>query len=386
MSRREGKPARPGAPLHWAVIVTAILSVVAAVVAVVALAVVLARGPEPSQVVQADPDPCRTVTWSALPNAASLPSGWAIASARFLVGVATTTIVGPAPSGSTTQGPAAFVSVTCFGSDAGQALALDHAAALVSGATDTSFPALGDESLAVTSTRTSSTTVFIRRGILVADVEAATSVDPAAFETVARAVDEAMNLALSGGPGPLPTAPAAGGATPSPAASLAATPNPSPSPSATPVSHVVPDLEERLPDSVDGTTMAIDSVTGATALGDDATSQALIAWLEDRGKTSNDLEIGRARDPAGDKPIRLYAFRVQGVDSADLARAIVSAFRADATSSPAESEVTLGGRTLTKVTYGEGPAEYLLEAAGGVVFDIESTDESLVTKVLPLLE
>jgi hypothetical protein len=370
-------------------ILATILSVVATVVAVVAILVVLARDTDPDPAPQAGtagPDVCRTVTWSALPSAAALPPGWTVASTRFLVGILTATIVGPAPSDSTTQGPAAFVSVTCYGSDAGQALALDHAAALVSGATDTSFPKLGDESLAVTSTRTGSTTVYIRRGILVADLEAATSVDPAAFETVARAVDEAMKLALSGSGGPLSTATTSGGATPTPAASLAVTPNPSPSPSATPVSHLAPDLEGRLPNSVDGTAMLIDSVTGATALGTDPTSTALIAWLEDRGKTSSDLEIGRARDLAGNKPIRLYVFRVDGVAPADLARAMVAAFRADTTSSPTESEVTLAGRKVTKVTYGQGPAEYLFEAPGGVVFDIETTDESLVSKVLPLLE
>lgn len=145
-------------------------------------------------------------------------------------------------------------------------------------------------------------------------------------------------------------------------------------------------MPERLPGSVDGTTMSIDSVTGTTALGTDATSQALIAWLGDRGKTSSDLQIGRARDPTGDRPIRLYAFRVEGVDHPDLATAIVSAFRADATSSPTESQVTFAGRKVTKVTYSQGPAEYLIEGAGGVVFDIETTDESLVSKVLPFLE
>ena len=278
------------------------------------------------------------------------------------------------------------MSVTCYGSDAGQAFALDRAAAQVSGATDASFPKLGDESLAVTSTRTSSITVYIRRGILVADIEAATSVDQASVETVARAVDEAMSQALSGGPRPSSTPAAPGGTTPSPPAPPAASPSPSPSPSPAPVSHVIPDLEARLPGTVDGTTMSTDSVTGATALGTDATSQALIVSLAKLGKTSADLEIGRARDPTGSRTIRLYAFRVEGVGSADLVTAIVGAFRADATSSPSESQVTLAGRTLTKVTYSQGPAEYLIEAAGGVVFNIETTDEALVSTLLPLLK
>jgi hypothetical protein len=277
MNRRDRRPARPDAPFRRTAIVAAILSVVATVVAVAAIVVVLVRDTDPvppPQAATADPDVCRTVTWSALPNAAALPSGWAVASTRFLVGILTATFVGPAPSDSTTQVPAAFVSVTCYGSDAGQALALDHAAALVSGATDTSFPKLGDESLAVTSTRTGSTTVYIRRGILVADLEAATSVDPAAFETVARAVDEAMKLALAGSGGPLSTAATSGGATPSPVTSLAATPNPSSSPSATPVSHVVPDLEGLLPGSIDGTGNA----TALFCVACDSRNQYLPLW------------------------------------------------------------------------------------------------------------
>ncbi len=390
MTHRSRQSPPPDAGTRRAVILAAILSVLATAVSVGALALVLARGTGTDQAGQPSPSVCGTVAWSALPGAEALPSGWAIASTRFLVDLVTTTIVGPAPSGST-QGPVVFVSVTCHGSDAGQALALDRAAARVSGDADAAFPKLGDESFAVTSTRTSSLAVHVRRGILVADIEAATSVDQATVEAVARAVDDAMNLAISGNPPPS-SAPAASGSTAaspspaSPAPSASSGQSPSPSPSATPASHVIPDLEARLPKTVDGTAMAIDSVTGATALGTDATSQALVASLEALGKTSADLEIARARDPAGDRPIRLYAFRVKGVDHPRLAQAIVSAFRADATTSPTESQVTLAGRTVTKVAYSQGPAEYLLEATGGVVFDIETTDESLVAKVLPLLK
>ena len=88
-------------PLRRTVILTAILSVVATLVAVGTLAAVLVRGTDTGQAGQADPNACRTVAWSALPNAATLPSGWAIASTRFLVDIVTTTIVGPTPSGST---------------------------------------------------------------------------------------------------------------------------------------------------------------------------------------------------------------------------------------------------------------------------------------------
>src|SRR5450759_1306645 len=196
MSRRDRQPTGPSAPVRRAVILTAILSVVATAVAVVALAIVLTRGTDTGQTGQANANTCRTVTWNALPDVAALPSGWAIASTRFLVDIMTTTVVGPTPSGST-QGLAVFVSVSCFGTDAQLALARDHEAALGAGGTDVGLPQLGDESLAVTSTLTGSTTVYVRRGILVADITAATSLDQAVLQAVAGAVDQAMGQAIS---------------------------------------------------------------------------------------------------------------------------------------------------------------------------------------------
>jgi hypothetical protein len=387
MSRREPQAAGSGAPLRRAVILAAILSVVATAVAIGALAVVLTRGTDTGPTGQADPNACRTVAWNALPSVSALPPGWAIASSRFLVGILTTTLVGPVPSGST-QGPAAFVSVSCYGTDAALVIARDHEAALGdgAGATDVSFPKLGDESLAVTSTRTSSTTVYIRRGVLVADITAATSLDQAALQAVAGAVDGAMLRSLSASPRPSTTPAAAGSGIPSPAAS----PGPSastasPSQSAAAVSHVAPDLEALLPHSVDGTALSSQSVVGTTALGNDTTSQSLIASLEKLGKTSADLEIAEAHDPTGTLALRLFGFRAKGVKASDLAAAIVESWMASALSAPKRSDVTIAGQKQSRVAYSQGPVDYVFER-NGVVFDIETTDESLVSKVLPLLE
>ena len=151
------------------------------------------------------------------------------------------------------------------------------------------------------------------------------------------------------------------------------------------MSHLAPDLEARLPQSVDGTTLSIDSVTGATALGSDATSQALIASLADLGRTPDDLQIARARDPADERPIRLYAFRVPGVEESELAKIVSDALLANTESAPQLSQVTIGGVPVTKLTYSEGPNEYLIEAADGVVFNIETTDEALVGELVPVL-
>ena len=370
-------------PLRRTVIVAAILSVVAMLVAVGALAVVLVRGTDTGQ---AGSNACRTVTWNALPDVTALPSGWAIASTRFLVDIMTTTVVGPTPSGST-QALATFVSVSCYGTDAQLALARDHEAALGAGATDVSLPKLGDESLAVTSTRTGSTTIHIRRGILVADVEAATSLDQAVLQAVAGAVDRAMVQALSATPRPSSMAAAAGSAaaSPAPPASIAPSASPGASPSPAPVSHVAPDLEALLPHSVDGTALTSQSVSGTAALGTDATSQALIASLAKLGKTPADLEIAEAHDATGTLQVRMFGFRVKGMPGSDLATAVVGSWMANTTQTPTRSDVTIAGQKLTKVAYAQGGADYVYGTAG-VAFDIETTDESLVAKVLALLK
>jgi len=382
MTRQDRQPTRQGVPLRRAVILTAILSVVATLVAVGALAVVLVRGPDKGP---ADTNACRTVTWYAVPSAATLPSGWTIASTRFLVDVLTTTLVGPTPS-SGTQAPTAFISISCYGTDAELAFARDHDSAVGAGSTEVSVPQLGDQLAAVTSTRTGSNTIFIRRGTLVADITAPTTLDMAVLQSVAGAVDGAMVQALSASPRPSTTG-ASPGAVASPASLASVEPSaaPSPSPSPTPVSHVAPDLEARLPHVVTGTTLTSQSFVGTTALGTDLTSQSLIASLKKLGKTPADLEIAEAHDPAGTLQLRLLGFRVKGVQASDLASAIVASWMAETTGTPTRSDVTVAGHKITKVAFAQGGADYLY-AVGGVVFDIETTDEALVATVLPLLK
>jgi hypothetical protein len=388
MSRRERQAAGSGASPRRAVIATLILSVVAMLISVGALAVVLTRGTNTAQTGGADPNACRTAAWGAVPSVTALPPGWAIASTRFFVDNLSTQLVGPVPSGST-EGTAAFVSVSCYGSDAALALARSHEAALAAGATDISFPRLGDESLAITSSLTGSTIAYIRRGVLVADVTAPTSLDPTAFQAIAGAVDAAMIQALSPSPGP-----SAAGASSSAGASTLALPEPtatgdpasapSASPSAAIVSHVAPDLEALMPLTVEGASFVSQSVTGTTALQSDVTSQSLIASLKNLGKTPDDLQIAEAHDAAGKLPLRLFGFRVNGVPTSDLASAIVESWMANTTLTPKRSDVTIAGHRLTKVAFAQG-ADYVYETTG-VVFDIETTDDSLVSKVLPLLE
>ena len=385
MSPRDRAPVGSGAAYRRTVVVAAVLSVVAILVAVGAVAVVLIRGSDTSS--QADAKACGTVTWYAVPSAASLPQGWAIVSTRFLVDVLTTTVAGPTPSDGT-QAPTAFISISCYGTDAQLAFARDHDSAVGAGSTDLSVPQLGDQSVAVTSTRMASNTIFVRRGSLVADITAPTTVDQAVLQTVAGAVDAAMVQALSASPRPSSTSASPGaGASPAALASVepSALPSVGPSPSPAPVSHVAPDLEALLPKTVDGAALTSQSISGTVALGTDETSQSLITSLAKLGKTAADLEIAESHDATGTLQVRLFAFRVKGVSGTDLAAAVVTSWMTNTTQTPTRSTVTIAGHKLTKVGYPEGPADYVYGNAS-VAFDVETTDEALVPKVLALIK
>ena len=380
MSPKDRQQTRATPPGRRALVVATVLSVAASLVAVGALAIVLTR--------PVGDEHCRSLAWGAVPAQTTLPTGWSLASSRFFVDNATLTLAGPAPSGGT-GGATVYISVSCYGSDAKLALASARDAAIATGAKERSVEGLGDEALAMVFESTGST-VYVQRGVLVADVTAPESVDDPTLEALLFAVDTAMSKAISAGPpssspeavviGPAQTAVPGAASASAGSPSLGATPIPSP------VSHVAPDLEARLPASVDGTTLSKDSVTGSTALGNDVTSTTLVASLADLGKSPNDLQIARARDPTGERPVRIYAFRVQGADPGTVAPLLANAMLTDTTSTPVKSQTSIGGVPVTKITYSQGPAEYLFEAADGIVFNVETTDESLAAIVLPTLK
>jgi hypothetical protein len=371
MSRRQRDQSGRSWLLWPVVVVTAVLSVVATTVALGALGVAT-RSPDPSS--------CATVAWKAIPDTAALPSGWSTVSNRVLVDSLSTTLAGPTPSGSA-QRQAVFTGVSCYGGDAGLALRRAHEGALVAGGADVAFTTIGDESFVVSNPAASTTTLYLRRGSVVADLTASTSVDRSTLETIGRAVDAAIvrSLAVSADASPLSlpssTAPAA--------SAKPAEASPSPSPAAQ--SHDVPDLERLLPHVVGTTSMATRSVLGTAALGADAASQALQASLKKLGKTPADLQIAGAYDPAGALDLRLFAYRLAGVDTTQLARAFIESQVSNTAAQATSSRVTIGGHAVTEISYGQGSPAYVY-VLNGVVYIIQTGDSSLVAPVLGILK
>lgn len=353
------------------------LSALALGVAVVALGLVATR---PSTT---DLTACRTAAWDALPQAGALPSGWSPGSTVYGVDSAAVTLVGADPSSGATS-PLAYVSISCYGDTAGDALTRSHDAALAAGGSDLPFVSLGDASFAVQDPANGSVAVYIERGRLVASIAASSSVAPADLEQSARAVDAAMQQAESsaglaaGSPSSASAAPSVG---PSASGAAASGPpsNPSPAPSPTGPSHVSPDLEALLPVSIDGVAMSTQSGTGTSALSSGAWAQALVDAVTGLGKTSDDLEIAVAYDPNGGLGVYVFAFRLGGVDSATLKAAVLQSWLAAAPTGQTTSTVTMSGKTMTKIAYADGGADDYVYEHGDVVFDIETTADALAS-------
>ena len=378
MSRRERGESQGSSRIWVAIVATALIGVTATALAVGGLAMAL----------RSDPAGCAPVAWGAVSDGAALPAGWSMVSNQVGVDTLSTTFAGPTPSAST-QRPVVFASVSCYGNDAALALRRAHEGALAAGGADVAFATVGDESFVVFSQAATSTTLLMRRGDLVGELTAPTSVDRPTLEGIGRAVDTAMvrSIAVPPDASPIAQPSAAPSSAPGPGeqnpSSSPALPSSSASPAA--VSHEAPDLERLLPTIVGSTSLASQSVLGTTALGSGTASDQLKAALQKLGKSPADLQIAGAYDPAGTLDLRLFAYRVAGVDTSELARALIESQLANTAAQATSSQVTIAGHPITKISYAQGTPVYFY-LLNDVVYAIQSGDPTLVGTVVGLLK
>jgi hypothetical protein len=367
MSRADTSSAGAGRPAAGGFALP--LSLLAVAIAIAALAVTILRGGSPSTA------SCRTSAWNAIPAVDALPSGWTMSGTGFYVDSLATTLVGPTPSDGT-QGPTVYVSVSCYGSEAHDALTRSRDAALAAGSVDMDFARVGNESTATRDTSAGSLSVYVLRGALVANLAAPSDIDLTNLQTAALAVDAAMARAETPGASlPVQIRPSAG---------AAASANP-PQPSADVLTHVAPDLEALLPRKVDTTVLITDSTTAATAVADDASSALLTDALKKLGKVPNDLQIAEAYDGTSAVDIYVIAFRIPGVAAAKLEPVVIGSWLAPPSANATTSKITLAKKAMTKITFQDGGANDYIYQHGDVVFDIETPDQVLAEKVAALL-
>ncbi len=148
--------------------------------------------------------------------------------------------------------------------------------------------------------------------------------------------------------------------------------------------HDAPELESLLPATLSGTTLQVQSWDGDGLLTDDPWSTSMTAFLASVCKVPADLHVAQSYDPDQALDASLGVYRADGVDATALRDALVAAWKGDYPEMKV-SQVTVGGKDVTKGDFGEDSITSYLYLAGDKVYDIESSDEAIATAALAAL-
>jgi hypothetical protein len=313
-----------------------------------------------------------------MPAAGDLPNGWIVNSTDLNANGMTVSIGGPQPADSSTTQPVVYASVTCYGSVASTAMSQYSDAAKAAGATVTDRGQGGD-AYDVDNASTGSVTTLFRVGGLIGQIADAGSAAPAELAQITSAVATAMGDKTAAGTG-------SGGANPSDAgASNLPNPGPSGSDSANASAQAAPELEAHMPTSVGGTTLTVQSSTAADAL-TDPTSRALTAALRSLGANSTNLQVAQAFDETSTIDLSVIGFRLANGDGAKLKAAIIQTWLSAGAPGVKQTEVTLGGKKLTKIDYGDqGTVEYVYGGSDYVIV-LDTADPNIATEAATALK
>ena len=350
------------------------LALLAVVLAAAALGfVVIGRG--------GDPSACRTAAWQAVPDARGLPDGWALTSTDLNANGMTISILGPAPADDATNQPVVYASVTCYGDAAATALAQNRAAAEAAGSTIDDRTANG-EAYDIANPSTGSRTTLFRVGGLVGQVADGGTASPSELAAITTAVAAAMGDRTAAG--------AVGAAAGDPDESIEpfGSDDLGAEPSETPFA---PELEALLPRSVsDGAAtgspsapipLSAISASASEVFGDDPSSRAFAARIRALGTTFDKLEVARSSDDSGTLDVVITGFRLPGADLAKLKAAILETWLSANVEGVTTSTVTMGGKALTKVDYGDNQTTEYVYAVDDAVIVIDTSDVAIATDI-----
>lgn len=148
--------------------------------------------------------------------------------------------------------------------------------------------------------------------------------------------------------------------------------------------HDAPELEALLPDKLKDAPLDLQSWTGDSMFTDDGWSHSLTDFLATQQKKPADLRAAQASDPtqAFDGSIGIY--RVAGVAPDKMRDALIAAWKVDFPDAPSTA-IKIDGKDVTKVDFGEDALDSYLYIRGDDVFDIETSDETVVGAALAAL-
>jgi hypothetical protein len=331
---------------------------------------------------------CRSAAWTAIPSDKDLPDDWALSSTDLNANGVTVSILGPAPADGSTNQPVVYASITCYGDAAPTALEQNRAAAEKAGSTVTSRSATG-QAYDVDNPLTGSRTTLFRVGGLIGQVADDGSANESELATITRAVAAAMgDRAAAGAVGASATDDGNASQDPLGSADVGGV-EPSGSPFA-------PELEALLPRSITDTTstgspaapvsLSILSASASEVFGEDPSSRALAARIRALGSTFEQLQIAQAFDDTGAIDLSIIAFRLPKADLAKLRAAILETWLSADAEGVKTTSVTLGGKSLTKVDYGDGRTIEYVYAVDEAVIVIDTSDVAVATQVASQLK
>jgi hypothetical protein len=314
-----------------------------------------------------------------MPAAGDLPNGWTLSSTDLNANGMTVSINGPAPTDGTSNQPVVYASVTCYGSVAATAITDYRDAATAAGSTITDR-GLGGNAYDVDNPSTGSVTTLFRVGELIGQIADAGSATPDELSKITTAVAKAMGDQSAAGT-------SAGGANPSGATgSDLPIPEPSSSDAAAASAPAAPELEALIPLQVGGTTLTVQSAMASDVLGTDPNSRALAAVVRSLGAKATDLQFAQAYDETSAIDLSIVGFRLASGDGAKLKTAIIDTWLSAGASGVKQTEVTLSGKTFTKIDYGDaGTIEYVYGGPDYVIV-IDTADATLATEVASKLK
>jgi hypothetical protein len=366
--------------------VAVVLSVVALAVAGLALAwSIFLSGPRGA-------DDCQARAWDSIPEERDLPAGWTVAATSFFVGNMTVTLEGPAADAETGEG-VVYTTVTCYGADSAEALARSRAADASSGSPTTDLEGIGEEGYQIDDD-TGLSALHFRRGDLVSYLVVAGNVTPEELRAAGEAFDQAMidaragdipSIEPAGAPGPGAESPGPGspGVEP-PVIEPSGLPSAAPgeSPAGEPAS---PQLDALLPKDIGGTQFLVDTYRATDVLGDDVGSRAVTAGLRQLGRTPEELELAEVYDANRALDLYLFAFRLPGADPDALKTLVLDSWLVAGAEGVTTEEVELGGKTLTRVRYGEEFPDAYVYSVGDVAVIIHTGSEDLAAEAAEAL-
>jgi hypothetical protein len=320
---------------------------------------------------------CQQDSWDVRPAEGDLPAGFTLSVAQYDINRQQVTFLGPLPVDETAAQGVVYVTVTCFEEGAEDAVARSEQAARDASQTVTDRDDLGNGGFAATD-ENGSNFIQLRHDDVVVYLAASSEVASSDVDTLASAYDKAL-----GGDG---GAVAVG--TQDPGTSASEEPVASDGPSdevPSDAAAAAPELEAQLPTAVNGTALTVDSAIGTDLFGDDESSRAITAALRAEGKTPADLTFAQAYDEAQALDLSLFAVAVDGLSEARTRDIVLDSWLSASGAGVTQSTVTLGGKELTKVDYGDDGASNYVLAGDGTVLVITTSDEALATSTVEAL-